>query len=72
MRCRWVLKSTSGEYEPAARELEQLVKDDPDWFEAHVELATLYYRHHRPEDGATGRQIVDRLTAKQLEQGPGK
>lgn len=67
-----MLKSTSGDYETAARELEVLVKDDPDWLEPHVELATLYYRLHRPEDGAKERQIVDSLTAKQQAQGPGK
>lgn len=67
-----MLKSTSGDYEIAARELESLVKDDPDWLEPHVELATLYYRLHRPADGARERQIVDSLTAKQQAQGPGK
>jgi Flp pilus assembly protein TadD len=67
-----MLKSTSGDYEAAARELESLVKDDPDWLEPHVELATLYYRLHRSEDGAKERQIVDSLTAKQQAQGPGK
>jgi Flp pilus assembly protein TadD len=67
-----MLKSTSGDYENAARELEQLTKDDPDWLEPHVELAALYYRLHRPEDGAKQRQIVDQITAKQQAQGPGK
>ncbi len=67
-----MLKSTSGDYEIAARELESLVKDDPDWLEPHVELATLYYRLHRPEDGAKERQIVDSITAKQQAAGPGK
>jgi Flp pilus assembly protein TadD len=67
-----MLKSTSGDYETAAKELESLVKDDPDWLEPHVELATLYYRLHRPDDGAKERQIVDGLTAKQQAQGPGK
>jgi tetratricopeptide (TPR) repeat protein len=67
-----MLKSTSGDYEAAARQLESLVKDDPNWLEPHVELATLYYRLHRPEDGARERQIVDRLTAQQQAQGPDK
>jgi tetratricopeptide (TPR) repeat protein len=67
-----MLKSTAGDYETAAKELEQLTKDDPDWLEPHVELATLYYRLHRPEDGAKERQIVDRITAKQQAQGPAK
>jgi tetratricopeptide (TPR) repeat protein len=67
-----MLKSTAGEYETAARDLEQLTKDDPDWLEPHVRLATLYYKLRRPEDGAKERQIVDQITAKQQAQGPGK
>lgn len=65
-------KSTSGQYQAAADELEKLVADDPQWLEPHVELATLYYRLHRPADGARERQIVDKLTAQQQQQGPGK
>ncbi len=67
-----MLKSTAGDYSSAARELEQLTKDDPDFLEPHIELAALYYRLHRPQDGARERQIVDQLTAKQQAQGPGK
>lgn len=63
-------KSTSGQYEVAAQELETLTKDDPDWLEPHVELATLYYKLHRPQDGAKERAIVDQLTAKQQAAGP--
>lgn len=65
-------KSTSGDYQAAAEQLEKLVADDPQWLEPHVELAALYYRLHRPADGARERQIVDRLTAQQQQQGPGK
>ncbi|MGC2299115.1 MAG: tetratricopeptide repeat protein [Acidobacteriaceae bacterium] len=65
-------KSTSGDYQAAADQLEKLVADDPQWLEPHVELATLYYRLHRPADGARERQIVDKLTAQQQQQGPGK
>jgi tetratricopeptide (TPR) repeat protein len=67
-----MLKSTSGDYETAAKLLEALVKDDPKWLEPHIELASLYYRLHRPEDGAKERQVVDRLTAEQQAQGPEK
>jgi Flp pilus assembly protein TadD len=67
-----MLKSISGEYEAAAQELEQVVQDDPTWLEPHVELASLYYRLHRPADGAKERQAVDRITAEQQAQGPGK
>jgi len=65
-----MLKSTSGEYEAAAQELEGVVKDNPDWLEPHVELTSLYYKLHRPADGARERAIVDQLTAAQQAKGP--
>jgi tetratricopeptide (TPR) repeat protein len=65
-------KSKSGDYQAAAQDLEKLVRDDPKWLEPHVELASLYYRLHRPEDGAKERQVVDQITAEQQAQGPGK
>lgn len=67
-----MLRSTSGEYEAAAQELEGVVKDSPDWLEPHVELTSLYYKLHRPSEGARERAIVDRLTAEQQSKGPGK
>lgn len=67
-----MLKSTTGESQAAAEMLELLVKDDPDWLDPHVELANLYYKLHRPQDGARERAIVDRLTAAQQSKGPVK
>ena len=67
-----MLESTSGQYEAAAQALEKLVKDDPTWLEPHIELASLYYRLHRPEDGRKERETVERLTAEQQTKGPGK
>jgi tetratricopeptide (TPR) repeat protein len=67
-----MLKSTSGDYAAAAAELEAVIKDNPDWLEPHVELTSLYYKLHRPADGAKERAIVDRLTAEQQSKGPGK
>lgn len=67
-----MLKSASGQYQAAALQLEQLVKDDPEWLEPHVELASLYYKLHRPQDGAKERATVDRITAEQQARGPGK
>jgi tetratricopeptide (TPR) repeat protein len=64
--------STSAKYEDAAKLLESVEKTDPDWLEPHVELATVYYRLHRPDEGAKERAIVDRLTAEQQSKGPGK
>jgi len=65
-------KSTSGKYADAAKDLEEIVKEDPGWLEPHVELATVYYRLHRPADGAKEREIVAKLTAEQQSKGPGK
>jgi tetratricopeptide (TPR) repeat protein len=67
-----MFKSTSGQLEGAAQDLEKLVKDDPTWLEPHVELASLYYRLHRPAEGAKEREIVEKLTAEQQTQGPPK
>jgi Flp pilus assembly protein TadD len=64
--------STSGQYQDAAQILEKVIADDPKWLEPHVELASLYYKLHRPEDGKRERAIVDQLTAQQQQQGPGK
>lgn len=65
-------KSNSGQYASAATDFEAVVQKDPDWLEPHVELATVYYRLHRPEDGAKQRAIVTRLTEQQQTRGPGK
>jgi tetratricopeptide (TPR) repeat protein len=63
--------STSGHYEEAAKGLEDVARTDPNWLEPHVELATVYYRLHRPQEGAKEREIVTRLTAQQQSRGPG-
>jgi tetratricopeptide (TPR) repeat protein len=65
-----ILKSTSGDFEAAAKELEAVVKANPDWLEPHVQLASLYYKLRRPEEGAKERAIVDKLTAEQQAKGP--
>lgn len=67
-----MLKSANGQYDAAVQYLEQVVKDDPNWLEPHVELASLYYKLHRPQDGAKERAIVDRITAEQQAHGPAK
>jgi Tfp pilus assembly protein PilF len=66
-----LVKGASGELAAATTDLEGVVRDDPNWLEPHVELATLYYKLNRQSDGSRERQIVDRLTAEQQQQGPG-
>lgn len=64
--------SSSGQYAKAAKLLEALVKSNPDWLQPHIELANVYYRLHRPEDGAKERTIVAKLSARQQSEGPPK
>jgi hypothetical protein len=62
--------STSGHYEEAAKYLEDVTRTDQNWLEPHIELANVYYRLHRPQEGAREREIVTRLTAQQQKNGP--
>ena len=41
------------------------MRASPNFLEAHVALATLYYRLRRKEDGDREQAIVERLTAEQ-------
>ena len=54
----------SGKLDEGCRELEGLVKLSPDFTEAHVSLAGVYYRLKRKEDGDRERALVRRLTAE--------
>jgi len=66
------LNSMTGKYAEAAAALEQLEKADPNWLDPHIELAAIYYKLHRPEDGQRERDIVKQLEAKLQEAGPPK
>ena len=59
------LERTEGQVEAAARDFEKVVRVDPRWAQPHVELAALYFRLNRQEDGERERAIYDRLTAEQ-------
>jgi tetratricopeptide (TPR) repeat protein len=64
------LNSVLGNYTAAVNTLEDLVKADPNWLDPHVDLAALYYKLHRPEDGLRERAIVQRIEAEQPKLGP--
>jgi len=64
------LNSMAGNNAEAAATLEDLVKADPKWLDPHVELAAVYYKLHRPEDGAREREIVEQIEAQQQKEGP--
>ena len=62
------VKRVQGQLNAAVNDLERVVRDERRWIPPHVELAALYYRLKRPEDGARERQIVDRLAEDQQRQ----
>ncbi|MBZ5624542.1 MAG: tetratricopeptide repeat protein [Acidobacteriia bacterium] len=57
--------------EDARNELEKLVKESPQFTEAHVSLATVYYRLKRKPEGDRERAIVQKLLAEQQAKQPG-
>lgn len=62
------LERTEGHVEAAARDMEKVVRADPRWPQPHVELAALYFRLNRQDDGERERALFDRLTAEQQKQ----
>lgn len=64
------LDAMTGKYAQAAAVLEELEKADPNWIDPHIELAPIYYKLHRPEDGQRERDIVQQIEAKQQKAGP--
>jgi Flp pilus assembly protein TadD len=58
---------SQGQLEEARRLLEAVVADVPDYTEAHVMLATCYYRLKRSDDAERHRAIAERLRAEQQE-----
>lgn len=66
------LNAMTGHNDEAAAALEGLEKEDPKWLDPHVELAALYYKLHRPEDGQRERDLVEQIEASQQKNGPPK
>jgi tetratricopeptide (TPR) repeat protein len=64
------LNAMTGKYDEAAAALESLERADPNWLDPHVELASIYYKLHRPEDGQRERAIVEQIEAQQRKAGP--
>ena len=57
--------------EDARKILEGLIKESPQFLEAHVSLALTYYKLKRPEDSKRERAIVQKLTAEEQAKQPG-
>ncbi len=60
------IERSEGKLEAAAKDFEAVEKQDPNWLQPHIDLAALYYRLHRPEDGARERAIVDKLNVTNM------
>jgi tetratricopeptide (TPR) repeat protein len=60
-----LVERSEGHLDMAVKDLEVVLRQSPAWIEPHAELAAIYYRLHRPEDGARERLTVDRLMAAQ-------
>jgi len=58
-----LLRSDEGGDKDAAGILESLIKDAPEYTEAHRSLSTIYFRLGRPEEGREQRKIAEAMTA---------
>ena len=65
------LDLAEGQVDKARIALEAIVKESPDFTAAHVNLATVYYRLHRKEDGDRERAIVREQNAAAQAAEPG-
>ena len=68
---RATLLVATGDNLAALATLERLVKDNPGFTEAHVSLATVYYRLKRKADGDRHKAIAEQLTADAQAKQPG-
>ncbi len=66
-----LLDIEEGALDKALVTLEGLVKESPQFLEAHVSLALVYYRLKRPEDSKREREVVQKLTAEVQAKQPG-
>ena len=60
-----------GKVDETRSALEIIVREAPSFTEAHVTLATVYYRLKRKEDGDRERVILQKLNAATQEKQPG-
>jgi tetratricopeptide (TPR) repeat protein len=65
------LDFAAGDLPKACSQLERLTREVPAFVEAHVSLATIYYRLKRKEDGDRERALVLKLNAEKQAEEPG-
>jgi tetratricopeptide (TPR) repeat protein len=62
---------SEGKVDEARKDLESIIKESPQFTEAHVSLATVYYRLKMSPEGNRERAIVQKLTAEAQAKQPG-
>lgn len=60
-----MLASTEGNYQTAVTQLESLTRENPEWLDPHVELAALYYKLGRKQDGERERGTIAHIMKDQ-------
>jgi|SRR5579872_41465 len=65
------VKLAKGQLDDARRDLEALIKEAPQFTEAHVSLATVYFRQKKKTEGDRERAIVLKLNAERQATEPG-
>jgi Flp pilus assembly protein TadD len=65
------LDLSAGKLDLACAQLEKLTRETPQFVEAHVSLATVYYRLKRKVDGDRERELVLKLNAENQARQPG-
>lgn len=64
------VERSRGDIQSAVSNFEKVIAAEPEWLRPHIELAALYYRLNRPEDGMKERAIVDKLYMQGKKLGP--
>ncbi len=64
------VERSRGDIAGAVLHFEKVIAAEPDWLRPHIELAQLYYRLNRPEEGLKERAIVDKLYMQGKKLGP--
>jgi tetratricopeptide (TPR) repeat protein len=64
------VERSRGDIVGAVLHFEKVIAAEPDWLRPHIELAALYYRLNRPEEGLKERAIVDKLYMQGKKLGP--
>jgi Tfp pilus assembly protein PilF len=58
------IQLATGKLDAARATFEGIIKRAPEFVEAHISLATVYYRLKRKEDGDRERALVQKLKAE--------